>query len=124
MTNIDKSKLISLLKTVDPSALVSITDAKGIILYVNDKFAKISKYKKSQLVGQNHRILKSRHQPDELFDILWQDISAGKKWRGNIKNKAKDGSFFWVDTTITPVIGLNGRPEFFVAIRYLIADPE
>lgn len=118
MKNIKK-----LLQGVDPLALVSITDSKGTILYVNERFAKATKYKPGELIGQNHRILKSRKQPDKLFDDLWKDISNLKSWRGNIQNKAKDGTYFWVDTSITPIIGQNGRPEYYLATRYLIDQP-
>lgn len=117
------TKYKSLLKSVDPEAYISITDSKGKIVYVNERFCKLTKYQSYELLGQNHRILKSRHQPDDLFEELWQTISSSKTWRGNIKNKAKDGSYFWVDTTIKPIIGQNNRPEYYVAIRYLTSKP-
>ena len=114
--------LSGLLSALDQTALVSMTDVKGNIIYANQKFADVSKYALYELMGQNHRILKSGHQPDELFDELWATISAGKVWRGEIKNKAKDGSFYWVDTSIAPIIGVSGRPERYISVRFLITD--
>jgi len=71
---------------------------------------------------ETNRILKSGHQPDEIFADLWKAISTGKIWRGEIKNRAKDGSYYWVDTSIAPILGKNGRPERYIAIRFLIND--
>lgn len=119
LTGSDYNALISAL---DQTALVSMTDAKGHIVYVNNKFIEISKYSLKELLGQNHRILKSGHQPDQLFDELWATISSGKVWRGEIKNKAKDGTFYWVDTSIAPIMGAGGHPERYISVRFLITD--
>lgn len=110
----------AVLSALNKTALLSMTDSKGIITYANDKFSEISGYSHKELIGQNHRILKSGQQPDALFEDLWATISSGHIWRGEIKNRAKDGGYYWVDTSITPVIGERGRPESYIAIRFLI----
>lgn len=112
----------TLLSALDQTALVSATDIKGTIIYANQKFAEISKYSIDEMIGQNHRIFKSGHQPESIFIKLWQDISSGRVWRGEIKNRAKDGSYYWVDTSIAPIIGENGKIERYISIRLLITD--
>lgn len=112
----------ALLLDLDQTALVSITDNRGKITFANPAFIEITKYSLSELLGQNHRILKSGQQPDTLFDDLWLSISNNKAWYGEIKNRAKDGSYFWVDTSITPVLGANDKPESYVAVRFLMTD--
>ncbi|GAB2813487.1 sensor histidine kinase [Ferruginibacter profundus] len=106
---------------VDEAAIVSITNLEGRIIYVNDKFVEISKYTYKELVGQNHRIINSGHHPDEFFKGMWQTIKSGKVWRGEIRNKAKDGTFYWVDTVISPVRDKNGSIVQFLSIRNLIS---
>lgn len=100
------------------SALVSVADRSGNIIFANDTFCALSKYSQEELIGQNHRILKSGKQPDGLFIGMWKAISQGLIWRGEICNRAKDGSFYWVYATINPIIGLNGEIDRFVAIRF------
>lgn len=112
----------ALLKAVSQAALVSITDSRGSIVYANDTFIKVSKYSYEELIGQNHRILKSGSQPDSMFDDLWKTISSGKVWRGEIKNRAKDGSYYWVDTSIAPILDASGVPERYIAVRFLITE--
>lgn len=112
----------SLLLALNQTALVSETDNQGNIIYVNDKFVEVAKYSREELLGQNHRILKSGHQEDELFVGLWQTISSGRVWRGEIKNRAKDGSYYWVDTSIAPVLDSSGKPDRYVSVRFLISD--
>ena len=112
----------ALVESLNQASLVSMTDDKGHIIYANPKFVEVSKYPLHELLGQNHRILKSHHQPDQLFDEMWATISSGKIWRGEIKNKAKDGSYYWVDTSITPVLGASGHPERYISVRFLITD--
>jgi PAS domain S-box-containing protein len=107
---------------VNSIAIVSKTDSKGRITYVNDEFIKWTKYSWGEVMGQNHRFLKSGHQPEEIFTDLWSTVSSGKVWRGELKNKAKDGSFFWVDTIIAPVLDHEGKAKEYIAQRFLIDD--
>ena len=99
-----------------------MTDKDGTITFVNKMFCKISKYSEKELIGQNHRILKSGHHPPEFFDDLWKTISSGKTWKKVIKNVAKDGSYYWVDTTIVPLLDDNGVPEKYVSVRLDITE--
>ncbi len=109
-------------KAVNTAAIVSITDKGGKILYVNDLFCKISKYNRKELLGKNHRIINSGFHPPDFFKGLWKVIVSGKVWRGEIKNKAKDGSYYWVDTTISPIFNDNGDVVQYLSIRTLITE--
>jgi PAS domain S-box-containing protein len=109
-------------RALDESAIVAITDKNGTITYVNRKFCEISKYSEKELIGQNHRILKSGHHPPQFYQNMWETISSGHIWNGDIKNKAKDGTFYWVRTTIVPFLDGEGNPEEYIAIRIDVTE--
>jgi len=109
-------ELADIRKALDKSSIVAITDHLGIILSANDQFCRISKYSRSELIGQDHRLLNSGHHPKDFFKQMWETIGSGKIWRGEVRNQAKDGSMYWVDTTIVPFVNSERRIYQYVSI--------
>lgn len=107
---------------LDQSAIVAITDQRGIIMYANENFCKISKYTLPELLGQDHRIINSGYHTGSYIRELWITIANGKSWQGEFRNKAKDGSLYWVDTHIVPFLNESGKPYQYLSIRHDITQ--
>lgn len=105
-------------RAVDHSAAVSVTDANGQITYINDKFCEVSKFSPAELIGMDHRVVNSGFHSKEFMTSLWETIASGRTWRGEICNRAKDGSSYWLDTTIEPCITENGTKRYYIAIQF------
>lgn len=115
--NLAERSMEQLKGALDAACIVAVTDRKGTITFANDLFCKISGYSREELLGQNHRILNSGYHPKSFFTEMFSEISTGGIWRGTIRNRAKNGSFYWVDTTIVPFKGEDGTVEQYVSLR-------
>ena len=105
-------------KVVDMACIVSMTDKKGYITYINDLFCSVAGYTREELIGKNHNIVRHPNMPKAAFKDVWATIGSGKVWRGDVENKCKDGSSYFVDALISPIIGPDGKPEAYIGIRY------
>lgn len=112
------AELTSLVEILNSSALVTVSDLKGNIIHANELFCSVSKYRLDEIINQPHSIIRHPDTPSHVFKEMWHTIGNGKVWQGEIKNRAKDGTEYWVIATIAPVMGKNGKPIKYISIRY------
>lgn len=117
-----QKEILDYKNALDQTSIVSVTDQKGIIIYVNDNFCKISKYSREELIGQDHRIVNSDYHPSPYMRNLWTTIASGKIWKGEFRNKAKDGSIYWVVGTVVPFLNEKNKPYQYLSIRNDITE--
>lgn len=115
-------ELTNIKYALDRAAIVAIADPRGIINYVNDKFCKISGYERWELIGQNYRLMNSGYHPPEFFSKMWSTISTGKIWRGEMRDRAKNGEIYWVSTTIVPFLDSEDKPWQYLSIQFDISE--
>ncbi|MDE5412353.1 sensor domain-containing protein [Alkalihalobacterium chitinilyticum] len=121
-TQISLQQLEDYAKVLNDSSILAVTDGNGIIIDVNDTFCKISQYSRSELIGKNHNVLKSGYHSKEFYKDLWETINSGSVWEGEIKNRRKDGTFYWVKTAIYPFLDEQGKPYKFISARTDITE--
>jgi PAS domain S-box-containing protein len=114
--------LIAVQQAIDINIIMSVTNKRGIITVVNKRFCEISQYSEDELVGKSHNVINSGYHPKAFFTSMSKTISSGKTWHAEIKNKAKDGSFYWVDTVIVPVCDSSGQVQQYLSLRVVITD--
>ena len=102
---------------LDAHAIVSITDVQGKMRYVNQRFLDISKYSEAELLGKDHRIINSGYHSKAFFRELWDTVASGKVWHGQVRNRTKDGGFYWVEATVVPFMDEAGKPYQYVSVR-------
>lgn len=118
----NESLLTQYKKAVDEGTIVSKTDKRGIIIYVNDEFCRISGYAREELIGKSHNIVRHMEMPKEAFKDMWSRLKAHKSWKGTVKNRAKDGTAYIVKATITPILDMNDDVQEYIAIREDITE--